>query len=65
MKNYQAILGSVISIYLFLGILEGTVQKHVHFAGALNEMACAMVTGMLALLCLVAIDYKKLFNALK
>jgi len=65
MKNYQSILGAVISIYLFFGILDGTVQNYVKFAGPLNELGCAVIAGVMGIMCLFAIDYKKLINALK
>ena len=65
MKNYQSILGAAISIYVFLGILDGSIQKHVHFAGELNELGCAVIAGVMGMMFLVAIDYKKLINALK
>jgi hypothetical protein len=65
MKNYQLILGAVVSIYVFLGILNGTIQQYVYFADVLNEIFVAVIAGMIALMCLVAIDYKKLINALK
>jgi len=65
MKNYQSILGAVISIYVFLGILDGSIQKHVYFADPLNELFCAVIVGVMGMMCLFAIDYKKLINALK
>jgi hypothetical protein len=65
MKNYQSILGAVISIYVFLGILDGSIQNYVHFAGPLNELGCAVIAGVMGMMFLVAIDYKKLINALK
>jgi len=65
MKNYQTILGAVVSFYVFFSILDGTIQNYVKFAGVANEIGCAVIAGVMGLMCLVAIDYKKLFNALK
>jgi len=65
MKNYQTILGAVVSFYVFTSILDGSLQTKIHFAGVANEIGCAVIAGVMGLMCLVAIDYKKLFNALK
>jgi hypothetical protein len=50
MKNYQSILGAVISIYVFLGILDGSIQKHVYFADPLNELFCAVIVGVMGMM---------------
>ncbi len=65
MKNYQAILGSLVSFYVFISILDGSLQNKIHFSGIANEIACAVMVGVVGVLCLVAIDYKKLINGLK
>lgn len=65
MKNYQAILGSLVSFYVFVSILDGTLQNKIHFAGVANEIGCAVIAGVMGFICLVAIDYRKLINALK
>ena len=65
MKNYQAILIAVCSFYIFYGIMTGTIQNYIHFAGPLNEMAVAVMAGTMGLLGVIGIDYKKLLNALK
>ena len=64
MKNYQAILMSVVGFGLAYGVLNGNVQNYVHFAGELNEMAFTLLTGMVGVLGIFAIDYKKLIKAL-
>jgi hypothetical protein len=45
--------------------MTGTIQNYIHFAGPLNEMACAVMAGTMGLLGVIGIDYKKLLNALK
>ena len=64
MKNYQAILIVLISYGIFWGILNGTVQQYVHFAGELNEMAVTILAGTMGMMTLFAIDYKKILKAL-
>ena len=64
MKNYQAILIVLISYGIAYGIMNGTVQNYVHFAGELNEMGCTIIALTMGTLTLFAIDYKKIFKAL-
>lgn len=65
MKNYQAILTAVCSFYIFFGIMDGTIQNYIHFAGPLNEMGCAVIAATMGVLGVIGIDYKKLLNGLK
>jgi len=64
MKNYQAILIVLISYGIAIGILNGTVQNYVHFAGELNEMFTFIMAFMMGTISLFAIDYKKILKAL-
>ena len=64
MKNYQAILMAIVGIGIGILTMNGTIQKYIHFAGELNEMAFAVLGLMLGLLALAAVDYKKLLNGL-
>ena len=64
MKNYQAILIVLISYGIAIGILNGTIQNYVHFAGELNEMFTFIMAFMMGTLSLFAIDYKKILKAL-
>lgn len=64
MKNYQAILISVVSYVIAYWILNGTAQKYVHFAGELNEIFTFIIAFTMGTLSLFAIDYKKLIKAL-
>ena len=64
MKNYQAILIVLISYGIAYGIMNGTVQNYVHFAGELNEMGCTIIALTMGTLTLFAIDYKKILKAL-
>ena len=64
MKNYQAILIVLISYGIAYGIMNGTVQNYVHFAGELNEMGCTIIALTMGTLTLFAIDYKKIRKAL-
>jgi len=65
MKNYQAILTAVCSFYIFFGIMDGTIQNYIHFAGPLNEMGCAVIAATMGVLGVIGIDFKKLLNGLK
>lgn len=65
MKNYQAILTAVFSFYIFFGILNGTIQNYIHFAGTLNEIGCAVIAGTMGVIGVIGVDYKKLLNGLK
>ena len=65
MKNYQAILTAVCSFYVFFGIMDGTIQKYIYFAGPLNEVGCAVIAGTMGVCGLIAIDYRKLLQSLK
>jgi len=64
MKNYQAILMAVVGIGLAILTGKGIIQNYIGFAGDLNEMAFACVGGMLGLMGLAAIDYRKLIKGL-
>jgi hypothetical protein len=64
MKNYQAILIVLISYGIAIGILNGTIQNYVHFAGELNEMFTFIMAFMMGTISLFAIDYKKILKAL-
>jgi membrane protein CcdC involved in cytochrome C biogenesis len=64
MKNYQAILIVLISYGIVYGMLNGTIQNYVHFAGELNEMFTFIMAFMMGTISLFAIDYKKILKAL-
>ena len=64
MKNYQAILIVLISYGIAYGILNGTIQNYIHFAGELNEMAVTILALTMGTMTLFAIDYKKILKAL-
>ena len=64
MKNYQAILMTVVGIGISIFTMNGTIQNHIHFEDVLNEMAFAVVGLMIGLLGLIAIDYTKLLKGL-
>jgi hypothetical protein len=64
MKNYQAILIVLISYGIVYGMLNGTIQNYVHFAGELNEMAVTILALTMGTMTIFAIDYKKILKAL-
>jgi len=64
MKNYQAILMCVVGFGLAYGTMNGNVQNYVNFAGELNEMAFTLLTGMVGVMGIFAINYKKLIKSL-
>ena len=64
MKNYQAILMTVVGIGIGILTMKGTIQQYISFQGVANEMAFAVVGLMLGLMGLIGIDYKKLLKGL-
>ena len=64
MKNYQAILIVLISYGIAYGILNGTIQNYVYFAGELNEIGVTILALTMGTMNLFAIDYKKILKAL-
>jgi hypothetical protein len=42
--NFTAVVISVTFLGLGLGILTGTIQEHIHFAGFKNELAFSAVS---------------------
>jgi hypothetical protein len=64
MKNYQAILIVLISYGIAYGILNGTIQNYVYFAGELNEIGVTILALTMGTMTLFAIDYKKILKAL-
>lgn len=51
MKNLQLILSFVTSSLIAIGVANGFIQEHVHFAGVANEMAVFALSGGFALIC--------------
>tara|TARA_A200000159_G_scaffold120410_1_gene114518 strand:+ start:104 stop:301 length:198 start_codon:yes stop_codon:yes gene_type:complete len=64
MKNYQAILTTLVGLGITYFTMNGTIQNHIHFEDVLNEMAFAVVGLMIGLMGLIAIDYTKLLKGL-
>jgi uncharacterized membrane protein len=64
MKNYQAILITIVGIGIGILTMKGTIQQYITFQGVANEMAFAVVGLMLGLMGLIGIDYKKLLKGL-
>jgi uncharacterized membrane protein YccC len=64
MKNYQAILITIVGIGIGILTMKGTLQQYITFQGVANEMAFAVMGLMLGLMGLIGIDYKKLLKGL-
>jgi len=64
MKNYQLILLCVASFGSMYLISAGVAQKYVYFADVENEMFTAAICGMMGIMSLTGIDYKKIIKAL-
>jgi hypothetical protein len=62
MKNPHLILTAVLSFTIMYLIANGVAQKWVYFADPLNEMFTAGICGMMGILSICAIDYKKLIK---
>lgn len=51
MKNsILNLLGGITFLLIAFGIARGTVQEYVHFAGALNEMGCCIMSLFLSIM---------------
>lgn len=64
MKNYQAILTTILGLGVTYLTMMGTIQNYIHFEGVANEMAFAVCGSMLGFMGLLSIDYKKLLKGL-
>jgi uncharacterized membrane protein YccC len=64
MKNYQAILTTIVGFSICILTMKGTIQQYITFQGVANEMAFAVIGLMLGLMGLIGIDYKKLLKGL-
>tara|TARA_B100001564_G_C20228668_1_gene485078 strand:- start:123 stop:320 length:198 start_codon:yes stop_codon:yes gene_type:complete len=64
MKNYQAILITIVGLGFSYLTLTGTLQNLIKFEGVLNEIAFCLMGLMLGGMGLLSIDYKKLLKGL-
>jgi fucose permease len=64
MKNYQILLTAILSFGVGIGILNGTAQQYVYFAGELNELGCAVIALTMGTLSIFGLDWKGLFSYL-
>ena len=64
MKNYQAILITIVGVGITYLTMNGTIQNHIQFEGVANEIGFAVCGLMFGLGGLVSIDYKKLLKGL-
>ncbi len=64
MKNYQAIVTTIVGFSICILTMKGTIQQYITFQGVANEMAFAVIGLMLGLMGLIGIDYKKLLKGL-
>lgn len=64
MKNYQAILLTIVGFTASYVTMTGTLQTLIQFEGVLNEIVFATMGLMIGGMGLLSIDYKKLLNGL-
>ena len=64
MKNYQAILTTILGLGVSYLTMKGTIQNYIHFEGVANEIAFAVCGLMLGFMGLLSINYKKLLKGL-
>ena len=64
MKNYQALLMTIVGFGLGIGTMNGVIQNYIGFAGVKNEMTLALLGMMVGIGGVLSIDYKKLIKAL-
>lgn len=68
MKNSQIFLAFIASSLVTVGIMQGTIQEHVHFAGVANEIGVFVISGGFAIICagiLIAEAFKNVRNFFK
>jgi hypothetical protein len=64
MKNYQAILLTVVGFTACYLTMKGTLQNLIQFEAVLNEIVFAVMGLMIGGMGLLSIDYKKLLKGL-
>jgi len=64
MKNYQAILITIVGFTGCYLTMKGTLQNLIQFEAVLNEIVFAAMALMLGGMGLLSIDYKKLLKGL-
>jgi|TARA_R100000030_G_scaffold59827_3_gene45076 hypothetical protein len=64
MKNYQAILTTILGLGVTYLTMKGTIQNYIHFEGVANEIGFAVCGLMIGSMGLLSIDYKKLLKGL-
>jgi len=64
MKNYQAILLTVVGFTACYLTMKGTLQNLIQFEAVLNEIVFTVMGLMIGGMGLLSIDYKKLLKGL-
>jgi hypothetical protein len=64
MRNYQAILLVIIGFTLGVQTMNGVLQSYIHFVGIKNEMGFTLLSIIMGVYGLTAINYRKLVKAL-
>ncbi len=64
MKNYQAILLTIVGLGVSYLTMNGTIQNLIQFEDVLNEIVFSVMSLMLGGMGLLSIDYKKLLKGL-
>jgi|TARA_B100000085_G_scaffold127958_3_gene116509 hypothetical protein len=64
MKNYQAILLTIVGLGASYLTMNGTIQNLIQFEDVLNEIVFSVMGLMLGGMGLLSIDYKKLLKGL-
>ena len=54
----------IAGVGLVIGMVRGTIQNYIGFADVLNEIMFTFVGGMIGLMGIVGMDYKKILKAL-
>jgi hypothetical protein len=60
MTNLKIIMVSILSLMVGIGILNGTIQEYITFAGPENELGCAVISLSMGVLSLMCIDWRRL-----
>lgn len=60
MKNYQAILTTIVGFTSAIMTLNGSMSNYIKFNGVVNEIGFIIISVLLGIIGLMTIDYKKL-----
>jgi len=64
MKNYQALIITIVGLTSTIMTLTGSITNYIKFNGIANEIGFIMISILMMLIGLLMIDYKKIYKSL-